>query len=140
MYRDGAFDAFADEKCPALKNMPEARYIFDCILSDDAVINAMIEATKEGEPALSACIHRIESFINTVKAPQFGLDADNKKFDKNRQFLGKMVANIMREYGYVSDEEKPVRQETSTINTAMRYKFDPASRSCVCVSITVPCK
>lgn len=138
MYRVGAFDAFADANYKALKTMPEARYIYDCILSNDATISAMIEAAKEDEPSLTVCIHRIDNYIKGQPNPSFALYPPDKQ-DFNHQLLGKMVADILRDYGYTPVESRPVPQGTPIIKTAHIYTLDKSKQSYICACITIPC-
>lgn len=68
--------------------------VFD-LLSQDANIIAMIDASEQGKPALTPCVQQIEDFLLSRADPDFDVTQH-----KVRQAVGCMVKTILRPFGY----------------------------------------
>lgn len=71
-----------------------AQAIFD-LLSQDANIIAMIDASEQGKPALTPCVQQVENFLLSQADPDFDVT-----HIEVRQAVGCMVKTILRPFGY----------------------------------------
>lgn len=109
------FDAFfaATKIYNKYINSTEAMAVFN-FLKLEGSKNKMIESTKNGRPALEGVVEDLENIFK-----------NNQKFDFNKdevkQCIGKMVNEIMADYGYVPDEDMQLKG-TIFFKGVMKYQ------------------
>jgi hypothetical protein len=93
-----AFANFIKENpnCKGFARNPEAKQIFEEILSKDENIIAMIDVSANRKPAISAVVNEIEDFYISSQPNLFDLTDSVVK-----QALGRMVTSVLRPFGYV---------------------------------------
>lgn len=116
------FEDFIEQNpnCKKFVGDAMALYIFESIFSRDENVIAMIDATKAGKPALSACIREVEEYYKNTLVPT--LDLTN---DFTKQALGRMVKAVLEPFGYQTDKQKDMPRGISTefVTSATVYKF-----------------
>ena len=86
------------------------------LLSQDTNIIAMIDASEQGQPALTPCIRQVENYL--VAAADPGFDVKEKI---TRQTVGCMAKTILKPFGY-----RVVKQKNLSKGTGQYF----ASASC----------
>jgi len=113
------FKDFLDNS-PTYRNIchtPEAKHIFENILSKDSNIIAMIDASNDNKAALSGCIREVEEYHSNHPTTSF--DIRERRF---RQALGTMVKVILEPFGYQKQSEKRLpKRKGGIIVTASTY-------------------
>lgn len=110
------FDAFfaATKIYNKYINSTEAMAVFNFLKLEESK-QSMIEATKNGRPALEGVVGNLENIFK-----------NNQKFDFNKdeikQCIGRMVEKIMADYGYTTDKDMELKG-TILFKNAMRYKI-----------------
>lgn len=103
--------------CSKFHTDPAAISIFN-LLSQDANIIAMIDASEAGKPALSACVSNVETYARS-----------NQKIDLNdgftRTVIGRMIKTILKPFGYEVDKPKnlPKSSGATYFTSASCYKM-----------------
>lgn len=96
---------------------PVAMHIFECIISKEANILKMIKAIKAGNPALMGCVKEIENYFDSIKRIPALFDLNDNSC---KQIIGKMVAYVLKEYGFKPDKEIPI--SSNYFKNAHKYK------------------
>lgn len=106
--------------CKKFAADPEAKHIFEKILSKDENIIDMIDASKAKKPALSACVKEVEAYYKSISSPSFDLTNDFTK-----QALGRMVKTVLEPFGYQPHSQKDMPKNCSAefVTSAMTYMF-----------------
>ncbi len=86
-------------------------------LCDPLSVNAMIEATKRGKPALTGVVEALEDKLKD--SVTFSLSNSPYNNFVNRQNIGRMIKFIMKRFGYVPDKtgRVGVRNKNGEITT-----------------------
>ena len=87
-------------------------------LNDPRQVGALIHTAETGRPALEGCVQELERVHGNLP----GCDFANETV---RQSIGKIVAAILKEYGYKSGAEEPIKIETQWFKNASLYDFQP---------------
>lgn len=116
------YDDFIRENptCAKMADSAVPQALFD-LLSEDASILAMIDASEQGKPALSGCVRQVEKFLEDHPASYF--DVSNPTV---RQTVGCMVKTILRPFGYRVTKQKNLPKGAGTYF---------ASASCYALSV-----
>lgn len=77
------------------------------LLSQDANIIAMIDASEQGKPALTPCVPQIEALLEECAAPDFDV-----RENITRQTVGCMAKTILRPFGYRPFKQKNLPKGT----------------------------
>ena len=84
--------------CSKFHTDPDAISIFN-LLSQDANIIAMIDASEAGKPALSACVINVEVCAQSSQSI-------NLTDGFTRTAIGRMIKTILKPFGYEVDKQK----------------------------------
>ena len=87
-------------------------------LSEPRQVGALIHAAENGRPALEGCVQELERLHG-------GLPGCDLSDDTVRQSVGKIVAAILKEYGYQPGIHIPLKIETQWFTSASLYDFQP---------------
>ena len=90
-------------------------------MSEPVNIDKMIMANTNGRPALEGILPEIEEKFNS---DDFNIEKDNF----TRQFIGVMVREIIKDFGYIVDRTEINRQKnikSKFITSATHYKYVP---------------
>ncbi len=99
----------------------EAAELLFNYMSEPVNIDKMIMANTNGRPALEGILPKIEEKFNS---DDFNIEKDNF----TRQFIGVMVREIIKDFGYIVDRKEKNRQKnikSKFITTATHYKYVP---------------
>jgi len=109
-----------NQNCKKYEGNSQAIHIFNEILSRDENIIAMIDASNNNKPALSACLNEVECYYKKLDNPIFLLTDDFTK-----QAVGRMVKTILEPFGYQPAIQKNMPKTSSPefITSAMTYKY-----------------
>jgi hypothetical protein len=113
---------------------PQARYIFEDILSEDTNIIAMIDVSESGKPALCACLQQVEDYYREQQIALLDPDLFDLRDNFTKQALGTMVKVVLEPFGYQPNSQKniPKKYQAKYVKSAMTYeKTGPASMKVV---------
>lgn len=104
--------------CSGFAENPDAAAIF-ALLSEDASIIAMLDASNAGKPALSATAMRVEEMMEGRTDPQLSLGDGF-----TRTVVGRMVKTILAPFGYLPSKQKSFSKqvEAKHFTSAMCYE------------------
>ncbi len=100
---------FDNLNCSGFESNPDARAVFE-ILSEDRNIIAMIEASENGKPALSACAVEIEKFLSLKENPTMDL---TDTFTKT--VIGRMIKSILAPFGYLPSKQNYISKNIQVV-------------------------
>jgi len=92
--------------CTSAGSGTAAQKVFE-LLSEDANIIAMIDASDQGQPALTPCVRQVEDYLTECAPSDFNV-AENI----TRQTVGCMVKTILRPFGYRVVKQKNLPKGT----------------------------
>lgn len=106
------------------ENNPQARYIFESILSDDSNIIAMIDVSESGKPALCACLEQVEEYYLKQQIALLDPDLFDLRDNFTKQALGTMVKVVLEPFGYKPSTQKniPKKYQAKYVKSAMTYE------------------
>ena len=92
--------------CTSAGSGVAAQKVFELLSQDDNII-AMIDASEQGQPALTPCVWQIESCLLECDAADFDV-----KENITRQTVGCMAKTILRPFGYRVVKQKNLPKGT----------------------------
>jgi len=106
--------------CSKYKNCNDARRVFD-ILSEDANLISMVDATESGKPALLGCLGVLEKSFDDKQFTSFDLTDGFA-----RTVVGRMVRSVLAPLGYLVLEPQSRSQKDFPKSARAKY-FKSAS-------------
>ena len=83
-----------------------AQSVFELLSHDDNII-AMVDASEQGQPALTPCIQQIENYLVDTADPGFNVNQN-----VTRQTIGCMAKTILNPFGYRVVKQKNLPKGT----------------------------